>query len=107
MRLHPSPPAGLCRAHALRAIGRQQQPPRPSNKQRCMATSKHSGEQCRNYAMMGKGVCRIHGGATPPWRWRTVTRWDSEQGRVVEKRVRVVKSPEQRERERRAKLEHK
>jgi len=72
-----------------------------------MATSKHSGEQCRNYAMMGKGVCRIHGGATPPWRWRTVTRWDSEQGRVVEKRVRVVKSPEQRERERRANLEHK
>ena len=71
------------------------------------ATSKHSGEQCRNYAMTGKGVCRIHGGATPPWRWRTVTRWDSEQGRVVEKRVRVVKSPEQRERERRAKLEHK
>jgi hypothetical protein len=69
-----------------------------------MATSKHSGEQCRNYAMTGS---RIHGGATPPWRWRTVTRWDSEQRRVVEKRVRVVKSPEQRERERRAKLDHK
>ena len=67
---------GLCRAHALRAIGRQQQPPRLSNKQRCRATSKHSRERCRNYAMTGKGVCRIHGGATPPWRWRTVTRWD-------------------------------
>ena len=39
--------------------------------------------------------------------WGPVTRWDSEQGRVVEKRGRVVKSPEQRERERRAKLEHK
>jgi hypothetical protein len=33
--------------------------------------------------------------------------WDSEQGRVVEKRVRAVRTPEQRERERRAKLEHK
>jgi hypothetical protein len=51
--------------HALRAIGRQQQPPRPSSKQRCMATSEHSGEQCSNYAMTGKGVCRMHGGATP------------------------------------------
>jgi hypothetical protein len=57
--------------------------------------------------MTGKSVCRIHGGATPRWRWRTVTRWDGAQGRVVEKRVRAVKSPEQRERERRAKLEHK
>jgi hypothetical protein len=45
--------------------------------------------------------------ATPPWRWRTVTRWDAAQGRVVEKRVRAVRTPEQRERERRAKLEHK
>ena len=42
-----------------------------------------------------------------PWRWRTVTRWDGERGRIVEKRVRVVRTPEQRERERRAKLEHK
>ena len=42
-----------------------------------------------------------------PFGWRTVTRWDSEQGRVVEKRVRVVKSPQQRERERRAKPENK
>jgi hypothetical protein len=57
--------------------------------------------------MTGKDVCRIQGGATPPWRWRTVTRWDSEQGRVVEKRVRAVKTPEQRERERRANLENK
>jgi hypothetical protein len=57
--------------------------------------------------MTGKGVCRIHGGATPPWRWCTVTRWDGEQGRIVEKRVRAVKSPVQCERERRAKLEHK
>jgi hypothetical protein len=55
--------------------------------------------------MTGKGVCRIHGGAPPPWQWRTVTRWDGERGRVVEKRVRSVKSSEQRERERRAKLE--
>ena len=77
-RLHPSPPAGLCRAHALRVISRQQQPRRPSSKQRCRATSKHIRDQCRNCAMMGKGVCRIHGGATPPWRRRTVTRWDDE-----------------------------
>jgi hypothetical protein len=57
--------------------------------------------------MAGKGVSRIDGGATPPWRWRTVTRWDGEQGQVVEKRVRAIRSPEERERERRAKLEHK
>jgi hypothetical protein len=56
--------------------------------------------------MTGKGVCRIHGGATPPWRWRTVTRWDGERGQVVEKRVRAVGSPEQGERERRTKLEN-
>jgi hypothetical protein len=57
--------------------------------------------------MTRKGVCRIHGGATPPWRWRTVTRWDGAQGQVVEKRVRAVRTPEQREREQRAKLGHK
>jgi hypothetical protein len=57
--------------------------------------------------MAGKGVCRIHGGATPPWRWQTVTRWDGEQGRIVEKCVRAVKSSEERERDRRAKLGHK
>jgi hypothetical protein len=106
-RLRPNPPAGLCRAHTLRVIGRQQQPRRPSSKQRCRATSKHSRDQCRNYAMMGKGVCHIRAGATPPWRWRTVTLWDGERGRIVEKRVRVVRTPEHRERERRAKLEHK
>jgi hypothetical protein len=78
---------GLCRAHTLCAIGRRQQPPRPSSNQQCVATSEQSGERCRKYAMTGKGVCRIHGGATPPWRWRTVTRWDGEKGRVVEKRA--------------------
>jgi len=56
---------GLCGAHALRAIGRQQQPPRPSSKRRGIATGKHSGEQSRNYAMTGKDVCRIHCGASP------------------------------------------
>jgi hypothetical protein len=49
----------------------------------------------------------MHGGATPRWRWRTVTRWDGERGRIIEKRVRAVRSPEERERERRAKLENK
>jgi len=97
-RLHPNPPAGLCCAHTLRVIGRQQQPRRPSSKQRCRATSKHSRDQCRNYAMMGKDLCCIHGGAMLPWRWRTVTRGDGERGRIVEKRVRVIRTPEQRER---------
>lgn len=29
--------------------------------QRCKAKSKRSGEQCKNYAIKGKGVCRMHG----------------------------------------------
>jgi len=28
----------------------------------CVAKSKQSGKQCRNYASKGKRVCRIHGG---------------------------------------------
>jgi len=29
--------------------------------QRCRARSKRSGEQCKNYAIKGYGVCRMHG----------------------------------------------
>jgi len=29
--------------------------------QRCKAKSKRSGEQCKNYALKGWGVCRMHG----------------------------------------------
>ncbi len=29
--------------------------------QRCKARSKRSGEQCKNYAIKGSGVCRMHG----------------------------------------------
>jgi len=29
--------------------------------QRCKAKSKRSGEQCKNYAIKGYGVCRMHG----------------------------------------------
>jgi len=35
---------------------------RPSNENRCAARSKRSGEQCKNFALRGKRVCRIHGG---------------------------------------------
>lgn len=31
----------------------------------CTATSKRSGERCRNAAIKGKDVCRLHGGQTP------------------------------------------
>ena len=30
---------------------------------RCTATSKRSGTQCRNWAVRGRSVCRMHGGA--------------------------------------------
>ena len=30
----------------------------------CHAKSKQSGQQCKNFATKGKGVCRIHGGAS-------------------------------------------
>ncbi len=29
--------------------------------QRCKAKSKRSGEQCKNYAIKDRGVCRMHG----------------------------------------------
>ena len=32
---------------------------------RCKATSKRSGERCKNPAVTGYDVCRIHGGKTP------------------------------------------
>ena len=31
---------------------------------KCTATSKRSGEQCKNYAMIGTYVCRLHGAKT-------------------------------------------
>ncbi|GAA2178236.1 hypothetical protein GCM10009785_00050 [Brooklawnia cerclae] len=31
----------------------------------CAATSKQSGERCKNHAIPGATVCRIHGGAAP------------------------------------------
>lgn len=36
--------------------------PRNPDKKRCTATSKRSGEQCKNWAVPGKNVCRFHGG---------------------------------------------
>ncbi|MDN5640676.1 MAG: hypothetical protein L0I17_07890 [Actinomycetia bacterium] len=34
-------------------------------KVRCKATAKHSGEQCKQWAMKGQTVCRKHGGSAP------------------------------------------
>ena len=34
--------------------------------QRCRAKSKRSGEQCKNYAIKGVGVCRMHGAGGGP-----------------------------------------
>lgn len=34
--------------------------------QRCKARSKRSGEQCKNYAIKGCGVCRMHGARGGP-----------------------------------------
>jgi len=31
----------------------------------CLARSKRSGQQCRNYAVRDRHVCRMHGGRTP------------------------------------------
>lgn len=36
-----------------------------NNKPQCTAKSKHTGQQCRNNAMDGRNVCRMHGGKTP------------------------------------------
>lgn len=37
--------------------------------QRCRAKSKRSGKQCKNYAIKGKGVCRMHGARGGPKTW--------------------------------------
>lgn len=34
--------------------------------QRCKAKSKRSGERCKNFAMKGWGVCRMHGAKGGP-----------------------------------------
>lgn len=34
--------------------------------QRCKAKSKRSGEQCKNFAIKGRGVCRMHGAGGGP-----------------------------------------
>lgn len=34
--------------------------------QRCKAKSKRSGEQCKNFAIKGSGVCRMHGARGGP-----------------------------------------
>ena len=34
--------------------------------QRCRATSKRSREQCKNYAISGFSVCRMHGASGGP-----------------------------------------
>lgn len=34
--------------------------------QRCKARSKRSGEQCKNFAIKGWGVCRMHGAGGGP-----------------------------------------
>lgn len=34
--------------------------------QRCRAKSKRSGEQCKNYALKGLDVCRMHGARGGP-----------------------------------------
>ncbi len=34
--------------------------------QRCKAKSKQSGEQCKNFAIKGRGVCRMHGALGGP-----------------------------------------
>lgn len=39
--------------------------PEPSDKRRCKARSKHSGKQCRRYAIAGGTVCPTHGGSAP------------------------------------------
>lgn len=38
---------------------------RNPNKRQCSATSKHTGERCKSWAVPGKNVCRFHGGLSP------------------------------------------
>ena len=40
--------------------------------QRCKAKSKRSGQQCKNYAVKGTAVCRMHGSGGGP---KTVIGW--------------------------------
>lgn len=47
----------------------------------CKAKSKRSGMQCKNFAVKGRQVCYIHGGATPAHNPGAKT----EQGRLKQK----------------------
>ena len=39
--------------------------PEPDNTHRCTAKAKSTQDRCKNQAIMGGTVCRIHGGAAP------------------------------------------
>jgi hypothetical protein len=36
-----------------------------TSERQCIARSKNSGEQCKNFAIRGMQVCRLHGGSSP------------------------------------------
>lgn len=45
-----------------------------SERERCTATSRRSGERCKRYPALGATVCRTHGGAAPQVRARAKQR---------------------------------
>jgi len=55
--------------------------PMDSNRRRCTAKSKRSGEQCKNTAIPGGATCRMHGGAASQVRRKAATRLAEEHAR--------------------------
>lgn len=53
--------------------------PAPTEKRRCKAKAKGSGNQCRRYAIPGGSVCRNHGGGAPQVKAAAARRLAAEQ----------------------------
>ena len=68
----PKPPASVPAKRKTKAAAKPDKPKRPRGRppvdelqNRCTATSKTTGERCRQPAIRGGNVCRYHGGASP------------------------------------------
>ncbi len=62
------------------------------NKQ-CSATSKRTGQRCKNLAMKAQGVCRMHGGATRKSRVAAATRIAQASGYAADMLVEFMADP--------------
>ncbi|WP_336646275.1 hypothetical protein [Microbacterium sp. USHLN186] len=65
-----------------------------SPKRQCTAHSKHTGEQCRRFAMRGLRVCVVHGGATRQAKAKAAQRIQEASGYAADLLVELMANPD-------------